>query len=277
MKRGKVTLLKTKIKVAAIQMDIALGDPPANRARAFRLVEKAARQQAKIILLPELWTTGYCLEEIHRFAETETGPSVKGLGELSRRYGITIAGSIAEKSNEGIFNTAYVVNQDGLLGKYRKVHLVPFMSETVYFQAGNELPVFYSNGARFAITICYDLRFPELIALLGYQKVDLYMNSAEFTVPRQEHWRTLLRARAIENQFFVLAASRIGRDHTHTFFGHSLIIDPFGNIIAEAGETEEIITAQLDPAILLEARKQLPLLDSRRPELYASLRKKLEL
>lgn len=267
----------SKIKVAAIQMDIALGNPPANRAKAFRMVEEAAQQQAKIILLPELWTTGYCLEQIHLLAETKMGPSINGLQKLARRYGVTIAGSIAEKSHEGIFNTAYVVNQDGLLGKYRKIHLVPFMSETTYFQAGNELPVFYSNGVKFAVTICYDLRFPELIALLGYQKIDLYLNTAEYTVPRLEHWRTILRARAIENQFFVMAASRIGHDGTYAYFGHSLIIDPSGKIIAEAGESEEIITAELDLKLLQEVREQLPLLDNRRPKLYAKLRKQFNI
>lgn len=264
-----------KIKVAAVQMDIILGDPRANRKKAFRLVEEAIRRRAEIILLPELWTTGYCLEEIHLLAETEAGASVRGLETLSRRHGVTIVGSIAEKSSKGIFNTAYVVNKDGLLGKYRKVHLVPFMSETVYFQAGDELPIFHSNGVKFAVNICYDLRFPELAALLGYQKVDLYMNAAEYTVPRLEHWRVLLRARAIENQFFVLAATRVGRDHTHTFFGHSLIIDPLGKIMAEAGESEEIIVAELNPAALEDARKQLPLLESRRPGLYTKLRKQL--
>ena len=267
----------SKVKVAAIQMDIALGNPPVNRAKAFKLVEEAVRQQAKIILLPELWTTGYCLEQIHLLAETEMGPSINGLRKLACRYGVTIVGSIAEKSHECIFNTAYVVNRDGLLGRYRKIHLVPFMYETDYFQAGNELPVFYSNGVKFAVTICYDLRFPELVALLGYQKIDLYMNSAEFITPRLEHWRTLLRARAIENQFFVMAASRVGNDDTYTFFGHSLIIDPQGNIMAEAGETEEIITTTLDFALLPDVRKQLPLLKNRRPELYANLRKQLNI
>ena len=263
----------SKIKTAAIQMDIVLGNPSANRAKAFRMVEKAAQQQAKIILLPELWTTGYCLEKIHLLAETKTGPSISGLQKLARRYNVTIAGSIAEKSNKGIFNTAYVVNREGLLGSYRKIHLVPFMSETTYFQAGHELPVFQSNGVKFAVTICYDLRFPELIALLGYQKIDLYLNTAEYIVPRLEHWRIMLRARAIENQFFVLAASRVGHDGTYTYFGHSLIIDPLGEILAEAGESEQIITAKLDFCLLKKVREQLPLLDNRRPELYARLRK----
>ena len=265
-----------KIKVAAVQMDIILGNPPANRAKAFHMVEKAAQQQAKVILLPELWTTGYCLERVHLLAETKTGPSIIGLRKLARRYGVTIAGSIAEKSHKGIFNTAYVVNQDGLLGRYRKIHLVPFMSETTYLKAGHALPVFHSNGVKFAVTICYDLRFPELIALLGYQKIDLYLNTAAYIVPRLEHWRIMLRARAIENQFFVLAASRVGHDGTYTYFGHSLIIDPLGKILAEAGESEEIITAELDLGYLQEVRKQLPLLDNRRPALYAQLRKDIK-
>jgi omega-amidase len=267
----------SKIKVAAVQMDIVLGNPPANRAKAFRMVEKAAQQQAKIILLPELWTTGYCLEKVHLLAETKTGPSIGGLQKLARRYGVTITGSIAEKSHNGVFNTAYVINQNGLLGRYRKIHLVPFMSETTYFKAGRELPIFHSNGVKFAVTVCYDLRFPELISLLGYQKIDLCLNTAEYIVPRLEHWRIMLRARAIENQFFVLAATRIGHDGTHAYFGHSLIIDPLGEILAEAGEFEEIITAELDLNLLQKVRTQLPLLENRRPALYAQLRKELEI
>lgn len=265
-----------KIKIAAVQFDITLKEPEKNNKKAFSFIEKAAKEGSKIILLPELWTTGYSLEEFPKLAETDDGPTLKKVKELCTKFNVTVVGSIAERDNNDFYNTAYVINKDGIQGKYRKIHLVPFMREPLFLKPGNELPIFNCEGLKLGVTICYDLRFPELIALLGYQKIDLYLNPSEFPRPRLDHWRTLLKARAIENQFFAAASTRIGKDDYYSFFGHAIIVDPLGNILAEASETEEeIITADLDLTLLDEARESLPLLENRCPEVYAGLRKKL--
>jgi omega-amidase len=257
------------VKVALVQMDIALGRPAENRLRAEALVREAA-VGADLVMLPEMWNTGYCLPDLAgNLAERDGTPTGGLLSRLASECGIYLAGSIAVESEGRIYNEAQVYAPDGsMAGRYAKVHLVPMMDEPRYLTAGDTLTLADVDGARAGLAICYDLRFPELSRTLALRGAELLLFVAEWPSVRLHHWRTLLMARAIENQCFVLGCNRVGRDNANDFPGHSMVIDPWGNVLAEGDEEEGIIRATIDLAQVTEVRTRVPALRDRRPEVY---------
>ena len=259
-----------QITLSLGQMDIRFGDPAANFATVTRMTEEAKRRGSDLILFPELWSTAYDLTHASRYASTLTSGLFAGLSALAARTGIHILGSTLSLLGENQFgNTLTVFSPDGaLLADYSKIHLFRLMDEHQYLTAGDKPILVDLPFGRAGLAICYDLRFPELFrgyALAGAQMIFL---PSEWPHPRLSHWQTLVRARAIENQMFVFACNRVGSDPSNEFFGHSLAVDAWGEVLAEGGEGEELITVAADPANVEEARRKIPVMQDRRPDVY---------
>lgn len=255
------------------QMNVCFGDPAANFATVTRMTEEAKRRGSDLILFPELWSTAYDLTHASRHASSLDTGLFAELSALAQRTGIHILGSTLSLMGENQFgNTLTVFAPDGaLLADYSKIHLFRLMDEHQYLTAGDKPVTVDLPFGRAGLAICYDLRFPELFrgyALAGAQMVFL---PSEWPHPRLSHWQTLVRARAIENQMFVFACNRVGQDPSNVFVGHSLVVDPWGEILAEGSEGEELITVAADPAKVEEARRKIPILQDRRPEVYRYL------
>lgn len=249
-------------------MDIALGNKEANLETAVKMVKEAASRQVDLIILPELFQTGYCLDKADLLAEPPNGHSVELLRDLAGRFRIfIIAGSILEKRKQGIFNTAHVIGKDGkLLGFYDKIHLFPPFDEDQYLMAGRDTPLFKTALGLFGVVICFDIRFPELTRRLALNGAQVIFCPAEFPAERITVWATLLRARAIENQVFVVGCNRVGSDGKNLFGGRSAIIHPDGQALAQATDSTQLIDAIIDLGEVEKVRKPLPLLKYRRED-----------
>jgi omega-amidase len=251
-------------------MDIVFGDPEKNYQSAERLIENAMIDKPDIIVLPELWTTGYDLTRLDEIGDKEAVQTIEFLQKAAKKYYVHfIGGSVANHEETGVKNTLLIINKEGLLvHQYSKLHLFKLMDEHVYLEAGSEKGLFQLDNFQFAGAICYDIRFPEWIRAHMSEGAEALFVVAEWPAPRVSHWRSLLIARAIENQCYVIACNRSGQDPKNIFAGHSLIIDPWGDVIAEAGEKEEILSAVVDMTVVQEVRKQIPIFTDRKPEFY---------
>jgi omega-amidase len=258
------------LKIALIQLDIAFGNPAANYAAAERRIREAAAEGPDCLILPELWTTGYDLTRLREIADPEGAITRSFIASLAREYEINIvAGSVAKQESGGVSNCMLIFNRQGeLVGEYSKLHLFRLMDEHLYLQPGEAKGLFELDGTPCAGLICYDIRFPEWIRAHMAQGAEILFVSAEWPLPRLSHWRALLISRAIENQCYVVACNRAGSDPANLFAGHSMIIDPWGEIICEASETEQIITGEIDLQRVRQIRKQIPVFSDRRPDLY---------
>ncbi|WP_198470574.1 carbon-nitrogen family hydrolase [Acetomicrobium sp. S15 = DSM 107314] len=260
------------MKVGIVQLDVKLGKPAENFKKVAQMLEgesaKGVLPQA--LVLPELWSTGYALERADELASPEGIESAHFLGELAKRYGMWfVGGSVLAKTTGGFANRAQVINPKGeLVAIYDKIHLIRLMEEDKYFIRGKKRCLFDLDNIKAACVICYDIRFPELARRLALEGAKILFVSSEWPKERIEHWRILLLARAIENQMYVVACNRCGSSAGTTFGGHSMIIDPWGSILYEAGEEEAFGTAEIDIAKVDEVRRFLPVFEDRLPEAY---------
>ena len=261
--------------VALCQIDIRLGEPDWNREHAGQWLERAAAEGAQVAVLPELWTTAYALDRIGELADRDGRPTLGWLQEQAQRLKLDlVAGSIADRRGGRIYNTAYVVDREGRVpGSYDKVHLFRLMQEEKALRAGDRPGFFRLSGAPCGVQICYDLRFPELSRTLALAGAQVLFIPAEWPYPRLHHWRSLAIARAIENQTFVVAVNRVGekepgRPGTDVFFGHSLVIDPWGEVLAEAGQEEQLLLAEIDLGEVARVRERIPVFVDRAPRAY---------
>jgi omega-amidase len=258
-----------KLTISLAQIDIVLGDPEANLTKAAQLTAEAARRGSELVIFPEMWTTGMDWHNLDSLAARHN-PIVDQVAELARRHQIWINGSMLTLNQEGQpTNTSILFNPQGAqAGVYRKIHLFGVMDEDRYLAAGQQLTTVETGWGQSGLAICYDLRFAEMFRTYALQGVNMVFVPAEWPHPRLAHWQTLLRARAIENQMYMVAVNRVGTDGTYRFFGHSAIIDPWGNTIIEGGETEMLLTAAIDTAQVTVVREKIPVFRDRRPELY---------
>ncbi|WP_438445660.1 carbon-nitrogen family hydrolase [Gorillibacterium sp. sgz5001074] len=264
---------KETLRLSLLQMDIRAGDPDTNYRRLEELLEETAvgPEKPDLVIFPELWNTGYALEEIGRLADPDGERTKAVIGAFCRRHGImAAAGSIAEKTEEGVRNTLLFFNRMGeVTADYAKIHLFRLMDEEKALVPGNRTGLAeLDGGVKAGALICYDIRFPELARSLALSGAKLLIVPAEWPKPRLHHWRTLLQARAIENQLYVAACNRVGASGGTEFFGHSMIIDPWGEVLAEGGEEEAVVTAEIRPALVDEVRSRIPVFEDRRPGLY---------
>jgi predicted amidohydrolase len=265
------------VRVAAVQMQ-STTDLAQNLASAERLVEQAVEQGAELVVLPELFPCLGSYRQTAQAAQEVPGPVSELMGKLAARLSITLlAGSMSQRAvaGEKCFNTSLLFDPRGeLLTQYQKIHLFDVdlpeghsLRESDYFLPGDQTTVVDTAVGRCGLAICYDLRFPELFRRLSEQRADLILIPAAFTATTGKlHWQTLVRTRAIENQAYVIAANQVGEHSSElTTYGHSMIVDPWGEVLAEAGdEGEEVILAELSAERLASIRQQFPALQYRR-------------
>lgn len=256
------------IKVAAIQFNVKQGDVEANLAYVRQALERVARQGAQLVVLPEMWSTGFAYKSLNELAE-QTESVVAELQELSARHKLVIVGSQPEPAGDNrVYNTAHVIDNGEVVAAYRKLHLFSLLGEDKAFKGGDAWCLAETSLGKIGVIICYDLRFPELSRRLALEGAGIICVPAQWPKPRQEHWRTLLRARAIENQLYVVSANACGQIGKLDFFGMSMVIDPKGDVLSDAGEQEGEIVAPLSWQAMDEWRAQIPCFADRHPELY---------
>ena len=255
------------IQAAAVQFNVKQGDVDANLDYVRLALKRAADNGADLVVLPEMWSSGFAYKNLNELAQCTAG-IVEELRELSRELKLVVVGSMPEPHGEKVFNTVYVVDNGRLAGVYRKLHLFSLLGEDRAFDSGDSWLLADTSVGKLGVIICYDLRFPELSRRLALEGADVICVPAQWPKPRQEHWRTLLRARAIENQLYVVACNACGPIGKLDFFGMSMIIDPKGELLAEAGEAEVVISAPLNMQLMADWRAQIPCFNDRRPELY---------
>ncbi|MBK1644839.1 hypothetical protein CKO25_09295 [Thiocapsa imhoffii] len=257
--------------IALGQLNLVWGDPAANLAQVRSWTAEAAEQGADLIVFPELWSTGYDLARAEDHATAIDAGIFKATASLARAHGIAILGSCLARLEPGrIANTAVYVDATGQTrAAYSKTHLFGLMQEDRYLTAGERLELVDTGWGLFGLAICYDLRFPELFRSYALAGACAVVIPAEWPEPRCAHWRTLLQARAIENQMFVIACNRAGSDANNRFCGQSCIIDPMGDMLVEADDQPQLLIAELDLSLIAQTRARIPVFDDRRPELYS--------
>lgn len=265
------------VKAAAIQWDIELGKVEANVGRAAEFVEAAARDGVSLTVLPELWASSFMGEDARR-VRSAIETAEKRIRELSGDLDLIVVGSNYEFAPDGgAYNRARVLERGKLLGEYRKMHLFSPQGEDRYFRNGTSALVAETRIGLLGVAICYDLRFPELIRHLYCQGAELLVLPAQWPEPREGHWRLLCRARAVENQWFVVAANRCGVEPSIVngqdvvYPGNSIIVDPTGAVMAEGNGTPAVVTAELELKATAIVRRAIPVGKDRQPETYQRL------
>ena len=254
------------MKIALIQLDIAWESKKANYERAKSFVKRASEEKCDVVVFPEMFNTGFSMN-ISAIAENDDGETNSVLSEIAKKYDIyLIAGfPVKEQDEEKGRNIAVVYDRRGIrIAAYTKIHPFSFSGEDKYYIAGNDTIIFNIDGIPCSIFICYDLRFPEVFRKVA-QDVHAVFVIANWPASRKDHWETLLKARAIENQCFVIGVNRTGTDGNGiTYPGASHIFDPLGNDILCGGEKEEFLTGNTNPAEVAEVRSRFPFLKDMR-------------
>lgn len=256
------------MKVAAIQHDISWEQPARNFERLAPVVEEAASAGARLIVLSEMFSTGFSLDA-ERIAEDADGPSCQFLVELASRLGVWVTGSIPTKARAGASsplptNCMVIAAPDSTIHRYDKIHPFSYAGEHEHFAAGADVVTVVVDGIRVTPFVCYDLRFAD-VWWSRAAGTDVYLCVANWPASRQAHWRILLKARAIENQAFVLGVNRVGSGGRVDYVGGSMLVDPFGDTVAEAaGATEECVFGEVDPQRVTDIRAKFPFLGDRR-------------
>ncbi|HEV7564177.1 MAG TPA: carbon-nitrogen hydrolase family protein [Solirubrobacterales bacterium] len=263
------------MKLSLIQMNSA-GERDANLARACELIDAAAEERPDLIVLPEFFNTIYFAQyrdyAYVDLAEPDDGPTITAMRERAREHGCHIVATIYEAEAAGLYyDTAIVIDPEGeTVGKYRKVQPAAVQSlEKIFFRYGAHFPVFRIGDWRLGINICYDTFFPESARCAALNGADLIV--VPFAAPKQVLWRDTMRTRAFENGVWFAPCNKVGAEGDWSFPGGSMIVDPYGEVIAEAGDEEETISAEIELGAVTEARRRYPMFRDRRPELYAPI------
>lgn len=262
------------MKISCIQMRVVCADPDANFARVSALTKRAMRKKPDVILLPELWNTGFAPRGIDPKLADEDGARTRSFcATLAKKHSVNlVAGSVLTRKGGALYNTAYVFDRAGnCVAEYDKVHLFSPSGEGEMYTPGDKLVTFSLDGVVCGVMICYDLRFAELARALALNGTKVLFIPAEWPRQRTSQMLTLLRARAIENQLFAALANGCGEAPGTGFGGKSVIVDPLGNTLAKAGRGERIITSTIDFEAQERIRNELPVFLDRRPSLYGSL------
>ena len=256
------------MKIALVQMEILEKNRRTNIRHGLELLRRAAVEQ-DLVVMPEIWTTGYSLGRLQQEAELLNGSLVTELCQIAAENSCSIlAGSVPMLREGKIFNTALAIDSQGRLAHmYDKVHLFGLFKEEEFFAPGNNFSAFSLDGVVCGSTICYDLRFPELYRHLALQDAQIIFCPAEWPEEIGEIWRLLVQARAAENHVFVVAVNCAGSFKKAPFYGHSMVVAPSGRIIAEAGRQEEILSCELDLSDIAKVRTRLNALADVRKEL----------
>ena len=259
------------LRVSCLQMNMRLGFPGENFAHAADLIHAAMVAKPDVLVLPETWNTGFFPKEnLSQLSDRDGELTKVRIGALAKQHQVNIvAGSVSNVRNGKVFNTAMVFERSGAcVASYDKTHLFSPMGENDYYTPGDNLCTFSLDGIRCGLVICYDIRFPELARSLALQGVDVLFVVSQWPKDRIRHLRSLTTARAIENQMFVVCCNSCGTAGETVYGGNSAVIEPFGEPLTLAGETEMIISASLDMQTLGKIRGSIPVFQDRRPKLY---------
>lgn len=258
------------MRISIGQMDVRKAEPDTNLAVVSQLAVEAAARDTDLLLLPELWGSGYDLEQAERYATAVDDGLFAATAELAAQHDLYIFGSLLSSVHGEPTNTGVLFDPEGrAVAEYSKLHLFRLMDEDRWLAPGPTRTLAEAPWGRAGLSICYDLRFPELYRTYALDGAHLFLVPAQWPHPRLSHWRTLLRARAIENQVFVVACNRVGETEGTEFCGHSAIVDPWGETIVEAGEEPVLLTADVDLGRVDEVRLKIPVFQDRRPDVYA--------
>lgn len=257
------------MKIALAQFDVKWADPDSNVATARAMVAHAAPQSADLIVLPELWGSGYDLSHAADYATAIDGGVFTEMAALARQHSVYLAGSLLEQSQGRVYNTCALFGPRGLVGWYRKLHRFRLMDEDRYLSPG-AAPTLLDGlpWGETGLAICYDLRFPELFRTYAAAGAQVIILPAQWPSDRIDHWRTLVRARAIENQCVMAACNRVGADPSNSFGGASAVVGPWGDVLVEAGDEPGLFLAEVDIGAVADARQRIPVLSDRRPDCY---------
>lgn len=259
-----------KYKIALAQIELELGSLDRNFNTAKEAVVEAAQEEVDIVLLPELWASGYDLENAQEYASPLSGGWFAKMRELAISQGVALGGSMIEEQGENLYNTFLLVDKNGTdLGYYRKTHLFDLIEEKKYFQAGNELAVIDSPWGKIGLALCYDLRFPELFRAYALKGAETILLVAEWPRRRIAHWDILLQARAIENQCFIAAVNKVGTSKGELLGGNSAVINPMGKILVQGGKSPGVFVTEIDPEETAKARNWMPVFTDRNPNVYS--------
>lgn len=257
------------ISIAAAQFAITIGDLEKNLSAGCEAIEGAAEAGCSLVQLPELWISGYDLEncEAHSHAVRWYGEQLQ---KLADRHQLIIGGSYITAHSGKHFNSYLLfIPGQSVPRQYDKTHLFKLLEEDTYFTPGDSLTVVDLDWGRVGLAICYDVRFPELVRAYADRGIDCLLVAAQWGAQRTDHWRTLLRARAIENQIFIVAANGIGSIHDKQLAGYSVVLDPWGNTLSEASTDQPaLITAELDLSVRERVRQMVPSREDQRTNLY---------
>lgn len=268
-----------RLRVALCQMKVGC-DKDQNLYSARKMVEQAAQREARLIVLPEVFNAPYETSLFREHGEHVPGVSSQALQEMAREFqAFIVGGSIIERDDQGrCYNTCLVYEPNGeLLAKHRKVHLFDIhipgkirVQESLSLSPGQNLTLFHIMGWRAAVMICYDIRFPEMVRLAVLAGADMLIVPAAFNLTTGPlHWDLLMRSRAMDSQAYVMACSpALNEAAAYKAWGHSMLVDPWGTVIAQAGQGEEIIIGDLDAEVVQQVRAELPVLSQRRTDLY---------
>ena len=245
----------------AVQFDIAWEDKAANFRKVKSLLESTSPAPGSLLVLPEMFASGFSMN----LSATRQGPAREDesfLSGLARQYQVFIAGGVVSAGSGAMGrNDAVVFSPEGaLLARYTKIHPFSLGGETQGHEAGSEIVTFSWGDFVVAPFVCYDLRFPEIFRAAALRGASLFVVMALWPVKRQQHWLTLLQARAIENQAYVVGVNRVGTEPNFSYAGRSIVVDPHGVIIADAGEREHVLGAMIEPEIMTVWRRDFPAL-----------------
>lgn len=265
-----------QFRAACIQFDVRAGDVAANCASMRAGIEEAADAGAVLCVLPELWSTSFLTsfdDDIVGAAEAAD----RELQELSAAHGMMVVGSAIESADGRIYNTATVFDRGERLGAYRKIHLFSPNLEPRHHASGSEPHLFTTRLGRLGVLICYDLRFPELARYYFHKGAEMLLVPGQWPEARAQHWRTLLRARAIENELFVLGSNRTGQEPSlksqepQSFLGDGRIVDPTGEILASGTGDAGALIAEIELRKVRTMHRILPVHRDQRPSVYRRL------
>lgn len=249
------------MKVYCCQLDIAWENKPENFRKVRELIAKTRPEPGSMVVLPEMFATGFSMN-VAAISENAAPGAERFVKELAAEFGVTVFGGIVSQTTGGKgLNEALVVSPGGgILSRYAKIHPFALGGELEHFDRGGKIELFEWGGMQVAPFICYDLRFPEIFRSAVRRGAEMFVVIANWPNKREQHWVTLLQARAIENLAYVVGVNRAGSDPKLVYPGRSMIIDPHGKILVDAGQEEGVISAEIDAAVVRNWRSEFPAL-----------------
>lgn len=276
--------MKNQFKIALCQMKV-IDNKNSNIKNALNMIKVSAENKSDLVVLPEMFNCPYDNEKFREYAEEKEGSktlnAISKAAKDSNRY--IIAGSIPELDGDKLYNSSFIFNRDGeVIGSHRKMHLFDVdiagkisFKESATLSAGNQITLIDTELCKIGIAICYDMRFPELLRLMTLKGAELIVIPGAFNMTTgPAHWETLIRARAIDNQIYVAAASPARNEElSYVAYGNSMVADPWGEVLARARAEEEIIYADIKLSKVNEVRREIPVLNGRREDIYSLIEK----